>query len=342
MKPFRKYAFPALFALLIYATIRVINDTIAEDIFWERPWTLNMIEIGTAIITGHLTIFLLDRLFKYFDSHPPEYTGPRRIAFEISCIVIIEIVVNNITLTPMAAVTDDGLSRGDIAIINIIPLLYALIYYAITRSQHLLRQYIESRVQLEKMSRDRAETELKFLKAQYHPHFLFNALNTVYFQMDDNPAAAKATIEKFAELLRYQLYDQQQTVEIKKEIEYLSTYIDLQKIRTTDRLKLQVSFPANLNGQRVYPLLFMPLVENAFKYVGGDYHMKVELKNNADNIELLVENSINNNAAQHTVGGLGLESLKRRLELLYPATHTLQLEEVNNVYTAKLTINCME
>ena len=86
------------------------------------------------------------------------------------------------------------------------------------------------------------------MKAQYHPHFLFNALNTIYFQMDEDTEGAKHSIEKFSELLRYQLYDQQQQVPIMQEIEYLQSFIELQKIRSTDKLKLNVDFDKKLNA----------------------------------------------------------------------------------------------
>ena len=96
-----------------------------------------------------------------------------------------------------------------------------MLYFAIVRGNQYLKNYVGQKIQLEKIANDQLQTELKFLKAQYHPHFLFNALNTIYFQMDDNVAEAKKTVEKFSELLSYQLYDQQQTVPISQEIDYL-------------------------------------------------------------------------------------------------------------------------
>ncbi len=91
-------------------------------------------------------------------------------------------------------------------------------------------------------------------------------------------AEAKKSIEKFSELLRYQLYDQQQTVPVSMELHYLENFIELQKVRSSDKLQLRVHFDGSLKDEQVYPLLFLPLVENAFKYAGGEYHITIEAR----------------------------------------------------------------
>jgi LytS/YehU family sensor histidine kinase len=226
-----------------------------------------------------------------------------------------------------------------VADINMIPTLYAIVYYGIVRSSTWLRAYVDNKVQLEKVTNEHLETELKFLRAQYHPHFLFNALNTIYFQMDEDTEGAKRSIEKFSELLRYQLYDQQQQVPVMQEIEYLQSFIELQKIRSSDKLKLKVDFDKKLNGQLVYPLLFLPLVENAFKFVGGDYKMEVEAKVTDGLIDFKVENSVPQlKEVIKKTGGIGLENLKRRLDLLYPGKHSLSLENSGDHFKAELKL----
>jgi LytS/YehU family sensor histidine kinase len=231
------------------------------------------------------------------------------------------------------------ISWADVADINMIPTLYAIVYYGIARSRTWLRAYVDNKVQLEKVTNDHLETELKFLKAQYHPHFLFNALNTIYFQMDDDIAGAKNSIEKFSELLRYQLYDQQQQVPVLNELEYLQSFIDLQKIRSTDKLKMEVTFDKALNGQHVYPLLFLPLVENAFKFIGGNYKLAIAAQLLDDEIVFRVENSIPQfKQPINKSSGIGLENLKRRLDLLYPGKHTLLTIADNDNFTAELKL----
>lgn len=183
---------------------------------------------------------------------------------------------------------------------------------------------------------DQLQAELKFLKAQLHPHFIFNALNTIYFQMDEDVAAAKKSVEQFSELLRYQLYDQQQTVPVSHEIQYLESFIKLQQVRASEKLSLKVEFDPQLNGQQIYPLLFFPLVENAFKYVGGDYKISIHTQVEQDNILFNIQNSIPAHITRKT--GIGLENLKRRLELLYSDKHSLNIISTEQYFRVELQI----
>lgn len=338
MKVFRKYFLPGLYGLLIYTTIRVINDTVSDFKFWTRDWKINAIEIVVTIVMGYIIFAAFDVLFRRFDRMTQRSFNYKVLLYELFWVFVITEVIVNAVATPMAALTDDGLSWGDFATINIIPLLFNLIYYAVTRSQQLLRAYIHSKLELEKLTNDHLQTELKFLKAQYHPHFLFNALNTVYFQMDEDVSAAKKSIEKFSELLRYQLYDQQQTVPVSQEIHYLQNFIALQKVRSSEKLQLNVHFDEKLNGQQVYPLLFLPLVENAFKYVGGRYCLQVSAIGNHDSILFTVENSVPADIPVKKESGIGLENLQRRLELLYPGRHELTIHRNEDNFSAALKI----
>ena len=191
MKIFWKYIFPPAFGLLIYAAIRLINDTATGFRFWERSWAFNLFEILYCSGMGYLMLFLYQKLFQRFDKGLQKAFSYKIILKELVWVIIVTEISMNLFITPMAALTDDGLSWGDFAIINIIPLLFNLIYYAVVRSNKLLKAYVNNKMLLEKLVNDHLETELKFLKAQYHPHFLFNALNTIYFQMDENVEEAK-------------------------------------------------------------------------------------------------------------------------------------------------------
>ncbi|HWB92388.1 MAG TPA: histidine kinase, partial [Puia sp.] len=264
----------------------------------------------------------------------------RRILRELFYLVLMNIVLQNLLLGTYCATTDDGMQWYDFVDINTIPLLYSLILYGVVRSNTFLRAHIASKVQLEKIMNDQLQTELKFLKAQYHPHFLFNALNTIYFQMDEDIAAAKKSVEKFSELLRYQLYDQSRTVPVSQEIGYLENFIQLARTRSSEKLRLDTKFDENLDGQQIYPLLFLPLVENAFKYVGGDYHLDISVGLNNGRIELFVGNGIPESVPVQPDDrtGIGLENLRRRLELLYPGKHTFTLEKTQTSFSAALTL----
>jgi sensor histidine kinase YesM len=336
MKSFLKYYFPPLYGLLNYLTVRLLLDTVTGMKFWERSLELNLIEFGLFMLDGYVFVWIQRSLYKYFDRKWPQEISSKRVIRELCYVTLVAVLFQNIFITPIAAFTSDGLQWYDLADINIIPLLYAFIFYGVSRSNTFLQAYVTNRLKLEKAMTDQLQAELKFLKAQLHPHFIFNALNTIYFQMDEDVAAAKRSVEQFSELLRYQLYDQQQTVPASQEIQYLESFIKLQQVRASENLSLKVEFDPQLNSQQIYPLLFFPLVENAFKYVGGDYNLFIQTQVQEDNIIFIIQNSIPPHIARKK--GIGLENLKRRLELLYTDKHTLDITATEQYFRVELLI----
>jgi LytS/YehU family sensor histidine kinase len=132
---------------------------------------------------------------------------------------------------------------------------------------------------------------------------------------------------------------------VSQEIRYLTNFIQLQQTRSSEKLRLAVHFDQTLDGQQVYPLLFLPLVENAFKYVGGDYHISIDAGLQDSTIRLEVENGVPLDIPLKKVNkdkGIGLENLKRRLELLYPDRHTLTAQKKENTFMAVLTVQLPE
>ena len=336
MKFFSRYIFPALFGLLIYTSLRLVNDSMQEEQFLDRPIQQNLIEIGFVIIMGYVSDALLRRGLNRFRGGQRK-TGIGQVIREFGLVALVCLLLFNPVLFLIHYLIHDPVDWNDLIIGNFLILLYVLLYYAIARGNTILHSYIEQRTQLEKVKNDQLQTELKFLRAQYHPHFLFNALNTIYFQMDESIPAAKETVEKFAELLRYQLYDQQRLVPVTQELGYLQNFIFLQKARMPDHLKLEVNFDEFLHEDKVYPLLFLPLVENAFKYTGGEYEIKICAKKEMDDVVFNVTNSVPNTLSVKE-GGIGLENLRRRLELLYPGEHEFYANIEEKHFKARLKI----
>lgn len=337
MKFFWKYIFPPLYGLFFYTVLRLVSDLTPEEKFWERRWTQNAVEIGAAILLG----FLLARLPAYFLNRSRKKKKQPHLGdtfLEFGEILITAMALATSICVAVHIIVNDPIGIDDLVIINVLLTLFILLHYAIFRGNDFVKAYIEQKLLVEKVQNDRLQTELKFLKAQYHPHFLFNALNTIYFQMDENVTEAKKSVEKFSELLRYQLYDQQQTVSISQEIHYLKNFIQLQQTRTSEKLKLDVLFDDKLNGQQVYPLLFLPLVENAFKYVGGDYRLSIQAKLEQDELNFKVANAVPEELAPKKEGGIGLDNLRRRLELLYPGKHQLNIQKGGNHFIAEMKL----
>ncbi len=338
MKFFWKYLFPPLYGLLIYTIIRLVSDLTNGYEFWKRSLRQNLVEIvGVTLLAYPLT-----RIPRYYARRFSNSEGPFtlvRVFREFGIVLLTAITVATVAGAGIhIGANDYPIGIDDLTIAGVIVSLFMMLHFAILRGNGFVKAYVEQKLLVEKVRNDQLTTELKFLKAQYHPHFLFNALNTVYFQMDEDVAAAKESIEKFSELLRYQLYDQQQMVPVSQEIRYLINFIQLQQTRSSEKLQLEVFFDERLDGQQVYPLLFLPLVENAFKYVGGDYHIRIAAKVDGPAIRFEVENGVPDRVPIRKEGGIGLENLRRRLELLYPGKHSLIAEKNGTHFDAVLTV----
>jgi len=203
------------------------------------------------------------------------------------------------------------------------------------------------------LEKENLQNELHFLKAQLNPHFLFNALNSIYFQVAKSGEEAQESILIFSEMLRYQLYDcATEKVELKQEINYLKNYLAMESLRKGDRVKIYTDFDTKNESSLVAPLLFLPLVENACKWVSMDKNKEKEqgnfitliLKIKDNSLFFSVENSrsdipqIPQNKAQNK-GGIGQQNLARRLQLLYPKNHRLSFQQNPKTYIAVLELN---
>lgn len=300
---------------------------------------VNVIEIFGVIVFS----YLFDAIIRYFlqknlEQSKSHLEHPRLGKEFIEVGLYLELSFA-LTLLPLAALTDDGLQWYDVVNLTIIPLLYCLLYYAIARVNQYMKMSYEQQLRIEKIGNEQLKAEMKFLKAQLHPHFLFNALNTIYFQMDENILHAKYTVEKLSELLRYQLYDQAEKVAIGQELDYLQSYIDLQKVRMNENLALNVTFNPELKDQKIYPLLLLPIVENAFKYAGGAYWIHIEASlNREENLIFKVSNAIPAYEPRRKEGGIGIENLKRRLEILYEGHYVFEINKTETEFEVYLQI----
>lgn len=193
-----------------------------------------------------------------------------------------------------------------------------------------------------KLAKENVELEFNFLKSQVNPHFLFNSLNNIYglILKKENEKAA-GTVARLAEFMRYTLYSPgSDQAPVQKEIKLLQDYIDLEKIRlnhTTVNFELEAQ-----NENQVLPsLLLVPLIENAFKYSADQPKaaINIRLTIKANKLQLIVTNTVDVNRQLHASGGIGLQNLKKRLELYYPGNFNYEATEIGQLYISHLTIN---
>lgn len=192
---------------------------------------------------------------------------------------------------------------------------------------------------------EKIKSELSFLKTQFQPHFLFNTLNNIYSLILNNNQLAGKSILQLSALLRYMLYEAgAEKVELRKEIDHLDDYIELEKMRFAARLDFSFNISGQVRGKKIAPLLLMPLLENAFKHASGKVEERiwitVDLIVKDNNLYFTVENSVFPDGKiqmQNSYSGIGWENLRRRLSLLYEK-YTLNHELKENYYHAFLMI----
>jgi len=197
---------------------------------------------------------------------------------------------------------------------------------------------------VEEMEKEKEKAELDFLNAQFNPHFLFNSINLIYGHIDKHNVVARNMLLTFSDMLRYQLYDcSNNSINIEKEMNYIKSYVALQKARKEETLTVDLCIDENIKGFTIAPLLFIAFIENAFKYVSSN-----DEKENRLNIsfqkedDVLCFKSCNTKEAQISNSiehkGIGIANAKRRLALLYPQKHELIINDSDNFYEVILKL----
>ncbi len=224
-------------------------------------------------------------------------------------------------------------------IINLYTVTIALL------SIKFLKQWYENQNIKQQLEKEKAQAELKLLKAQIHPHFLFNTLNNLYALTLKKSDKAPEVVLKLSHLLNYILYDcNARYVPIKKEVEMLQNYIELEKIRYGKRLMINFDVEGSLTGIQIAPLILLPFVENSFKHgTSGNIEkpeIEILLHTSPDEVIFQIENTKDSEKKQEQSyqEGIGLKNVRRRLELLHYENYELTIEEKSDKFFVLLVI----
>ncbi len=188
------------------------------------------------------------------------------------------------------------------------------------------------------------EAELKFLKMQINPHFLFNALNNIYALSVTNSDKTQEGISTLSQMLRYVLYDcERPEVSLGKEVEYIEHYIALFKLKSSKEFNIRFEQDITNENIQVAPMLFVPFIENAFKHsgieLGGSNYVFISLKAKENHIDFYIENSMPSKPlVTDGAGGIGLQNVEKRLEILYPQKHKLTIKK-SDTFSVALKVN---
>lgn len=205
------------------------------------------------------------------------------------------------------------------------------------------KRWIKTEAESREAANFKLQSELQHLHYQLQPHFFFNSLNNIYSMVDISPDEAKKSIHSLSKLMRYMLYEtNMDLVALSKEIDFMKKYIDLMKLRVSDKTKVNYSFPTEETGIQIAPLLFISLIENAFKHgVSASKESQIEAKMTIKN-KLVLFTIENENFPKKTDdksgSGIGLQNLEKRLLLLYPKKHRFNTTVKNNRFLVHLEI----
>ena len=228
--------------------------------------------------------------------------------------------------------------------VRILLMLFVLVFNVCVRLFFFTIRRDESIKELEK---EKLRSELEYLKYQINPHFFMNSLNNIHALIDIDKVKAQKTVVELSNMMRYVLYDKSSTfVPMEKEVKFLGSYIDLMRLRYTDKIEIKTDFSTEPQGVYVPSLLFMQFLENAFKH-GITYKKKslIEVSLVADeaagNVVFTCRNTlpdVSNPTALHASGGIGVENARKRLELLFGDKARLRISKSGEWYNVELKI----
>jgi two-component system LytT family sensor kinase len=218
-----------------------------------------------------------------------------------------------------------------------------LLVFTMGTSISVIQRWLRTEQDRKETENEKLNTELSFLKSQVNPHFFFNTLNNIYSLAIVRSEKTAPAVMKLSSIMRYILTEtQRDLVPLRNEVDFIHNFIDLQQVRLTDKVMLNFSADGDIDNLLVAPLLFIPFVENAFKYgvsTKESSNINIEISTSGNKILFSTRNYIvpsENNLMENT--GIGINNVKRRLELMYPGKHTLTTTQKDNYYTVQLEI----
>ena len=212
---------------------------------------------------------------------------------------------------------------------------------------HLARKWYQTRQRAQVLEKEKLETELKFLRNQFNPHFLFNTINSIFFLIHKNPDRASDSLAKFSDLLRYQLYEcNDREIPLTSELAYLENFVELEKLRQNDNVSVDLRIQRQDGDPLVIaPFVLMTFVENAFKHVsrhtGQPNWIRIGFDQVGRGVDFFVSNSTAPDPQRQVIpySGIGLANVRRRLDLMYPGAYDLYIHASDNRFDVRLQLN---
>lgn len=333
---------------LIVILLFMIKVTLWRDDTWDNFTLHYLIDNFSQIYTNFLTFVLLLAVpYTYFIVYylrPKYLSNSKYVYFTIGF--------------AFATIADAGLKILLIYLYNFELIVFPkIIYTAVFHefltvyplfcctflSLKLFKTSYEKQAEKELLIKEKTEAEIRILKAQVHPHFIFNTLNNIYsFALSKSPKAKKL-VSNLYEIMKYMINDcDVEMIDLNKELKILNDYIELEKVRYGERLLIEVDITGEIVHKKITPLLMIPFVENSFKHGASKLlhnpWIKLFIQADQNVLHFTLSNSKPANEIKQGKGGIGLSNAKKRLELLYPSDHLLLIESTENTFTVNMQI----
>jgi sensor histidine kinase YesM len=340
LKNLKKFPLHLLFWIVVwffFSSFFSVGSKNENFIFW-----FSSILSTIAIASSYVFVFHLIPNFLIAKKHWQFMLYAFYAGIFIVCAVLMTVVFGfvffyNLEFQQMPALTkNSGVILVCVLLIIVLTSAFKILkdtYKSLDEKKTLENKFLQTQLQLK-------EQELKFLKMQIHPHFLFNTLNTLYGFALKKSEKAPEMILKLSSLLDYILYQvDKPLVLLQDEIGHIEDYVSLEKFRFQERL--QITFNKDLISEKleIPPMLLLPFVENAFKHgtqIDGVLAVNINLKVDENELDVTIENTAKNN--ENSKKGIGLENIKKRLEMLHPKKHFLEISQEERVFKVNLKI----
>jgi two-component system, LytTR family, sensor kinase len=332
------------------------NKTIYHLGFWLLAYIcwVSLFRNNTLVITHTITIQFCYLIFIaanfYFNSvYAIPHLLNKKKYVKFGLCFITAIIFTAVLRVPVSMLVNTYIFKVDVSHFDYLSVFYnsfinILFWVVIILTGKMIADKIRSQIYIEQIEKEKAANELNFLRAQFNPHFLFNSINSIYGHIDKSNKDARDMLLVFSDMLRYQLYEcNVDQIELEREVNYIRNYIAMQKSRMNEKIAVNFCASENNGNIKIAPLLLISFIENAFKYVGFNEqrHNEVEIKLWHEDGKLLfriinTKDTFINRAEKSS--GLGIANAKRRLELIYPGMHLLQIDNREEDFEVMLTI----
>ena len=313
--------------------------------------------VNLPFFIKYLFYVIFPALAVYFNLYflLPRYLEKGRYT-EYVAFLLLTIAVTALCIVPGYYIRDAMLGKPEgesffrLYFTNPVPATVATLTLAM--SIKLAKNWVRTQKRQQLLEKEKLETELNFLRYQFNPHFLFNTINSIFFLIHKNPDMASASLAKFSDLLRYQLYEcNDERILLSNEIAYLENFIELEKLRQNSNVEVSLQMNQRHTGHlMIAPFILMTFVENAFKHVSRHadqpnwIRIWLELDLDGEQVDFSVSNSraqdLSNDVLNY--GGIGLKNVQRRLDLIYPGLYELDIQSNNNRFEVRLRLRLGE